>query len=543
MKQTINRFVSFLIVLATVFSCFTFLALPVSATGWSLQVATPLEEGKDNYAYALADYDKDGIDDLFCFKLRNAASKTMEVHILSGSSSFSTFILHTDTILGEPGNTFKFVVCDVNADGFIDVIALKVRGTESSKTEIHILNGADGYKSWLLQKAIPLNEALDNCSFSFANIDNGNVPDLYITKFNNTGSGNVEVHVLSGESNYSEFVLRTSVPLGQTDSSKFRFGIGHFNGHADSIPDLYSLKVSDCDSGRLEIHALNGHNSFQTFLSHQSTILVADNKNFEYLLGTYKGSPALYCIKKANASSHRTEVHVMTIDGAQLPSQNTIQLGQYSTYTGVDYTKLTSDKNRIAALDKAKAMVTVRWTAPCDFVTWCSSTGSYNKVIATDGTESTKYIKGKTYVGIPYSMNNHSYDEQKWLKALPNITTQSMAATYYSHNNKGTALGVDCSYFVYTCFKNTSIANNLKYQTTKSMLNSDDYTELKSYSELQPADLLLKNGHVMLFVGKTGNGKYAVFEATAEGSKCRYYEFSYSEITRYKPYRFNGFDN
>ena len=315
-----TKIMAMLLALATLISTIPF---SVSAAGWSLQVATSLEEGKDNYAYALSDYDRDGIEDLFCFKLRNAASKTLEVHILSGSSNFSTFILHTATILGEPGNAFKLIVHDVNSDGFSDVIALKVRGCESSKTEIHILNGADGYKSWLLQKAIPLNEALDNCSFSFANIDNGNVPDLYITKFNNTGSGNVEVHVLSGESNYSEFVLRTSIPLGQTDSSKFRFGVGHFNGAADSINDLYCLKVSDVDSGRLEVHVLNGHNSFQTFLSHQATILAADNKNFEYLLGTYKGSPALYCIKKQVTSSNRTEVHVFTIDGAQLPSQKT----------------------------------------------------------------------------------------------------------------------------------------------------------------------------------------------------------------------------
>ena len=229
-------------------------------------------------------------------------------------------------------------------------------------------------------------------------------------------------------------------------------------------------------------------------------------------------------------------------------SQTTLSNALYksnvdASYTGVDYTKLTSDRNRIAALDKARAMVTVRWTAPCDFVTWCSSKGSYNQVVATDGTVSTTYIKGKTYIGVPYSMKNHSYDEQKWLEKLSDITTKSMAAAYYAHGNKGTALGIDCSYFVYACFKNTDIADYLQYQTTRSMLNSDDYARLESYDELKPADLLLKNGHVMLFVGKTANGKYAVFEATAEGSKCRYYEMSYSEIAQYKPYRFKGFDH
>ena len=58
--------------------------------------------------------------------------------------------------------------------------------------------------------------------------------------------------------------------------------------------------------------------------------------------------------------------------------------------------------------------------------------------------------------------------------------------------------------------------------------------------ELEPADVLLKNGHVMLFVGKTENGLYAVFEATAVGSKCRYYEYTYDEICQYQPYRMKG---
>ena len=49
-------------------------------------------------------------------------------------------------------------------------------------------------------------------------------------------------------------------------------------------------------------------------------------------------------------------------------------------------------------------MATVLWTALCSFPTWKSSGGAYNSVTATDGTTSQKFLAGKTYQGIPYSM-------------------------------------------------------------------------------------------------------------------------------------------
>ena len=213
----------------------------------------------------------------------------------------------------------------------------------------------------------------------------------------------------------------------------------------------------------------------------------------------------------------------------------------YSAYTGMDYTKLTTDENRLAALDKAKAMATVLWVAPFDFVTWCSSKGSYYTVTAEIGTKSTKFLKGKIYAGVPYSMINHSYDDLEWLDAQTYIKEENMSAhSYYSHKIPGTAIGTDCSYFVYICYKAMSIAYALPYQTTSNMLIGTHYQRLSDLEELEPADVLLKNGHVMLFVGKTENGLYAVFEATAVGSKCRYYEYTYDEICQYQPYRMKG---
>ena len=59
---------------------------------------------------------------------------------------------------------------------------------------------------------------------------------------------------------------------------------------------------------------------------------------------------------------------------------------------------------------------------------------------------------------------------------------------------------------------------------------------------MKPGDIFLKSGHVMMYVGKSGN-KYAVFEANASAFKCSYHLYSYSTISNYKYYRFKGFND
>lgn len=81
----------------------------------------------------------------------------------------------------------------------------------------------------------------------------------------------------------------------------------------------------------------------------------------------------------------------------------------------------------------------------------------------------------------------------------------------------------------------------LKYQTTSRMLNSYDYT-IKLMSNLKPGDIALKNGHVMLYVGRSGNN-YAFFEANADYSRCVYTTYTARSLDNsgYKFYKFRGF--
>jgi len=207
----------------------------------------------------------------------------------------------------------------------------------------------------------------------------------------------------------------------------------------------------------------------------------------------------------------------------------------YAAYTGINYRKQTGDSRRIAALDKARRMATVKWKCAVTFPAWFNSEGYYSKVTATDGTVSTKFLKGKTYVGIPFSMVNHSYDDTAWANFVKSgYSLNRISAPYYSYTFKTTSKGSDCSYFVYLCMR--AGGANVTYQTTYMMYDGRYYRKI-SKSSLKPGDILLTQDHVRLYAGRAGS-KYAVFEAAGEGSKTRYKLFTKSQLSHYSAYRY-----
>lgn len=207
----------------------------------------------------------------------------------------------------------------------------------------------------------------------------------------------------------------------------------------------------------------------------------------------------------------------------------------YANYTGVNYKQQTSDSRRIKALNKAKQMCTIKWKCGLTFPAWFNSEGYYSTVKATDGTVSAEFLKGKIYVGIPFSMVNHSYDNTAWGNFVKKgFSWSQIASSYYSTKYKTTAKGSDCSYFVYLCMR--AAGANVTYQTTYMMYNGQYYKKI-SKAALKPGDILLSYEHVRLYAGRVGN-RYAVFESTAEGSKTRYKLFSKSELNNYAAYRY-----
>lgn len=120
-----------------------------------------------------------------------------------------TFTLHTSTALHRTDDNFEFLVGDYNHNGRPDVYCIKKNGTGSGKTEVHILNGENNYQNFLLQTPTALHETDGNWQFCLGDYSHDGCLDLYCIAKRNTGSHSTEVHILSGKSNFSEFILHT----------------------------------------------------------------------------------------------------------------------------------------------------------------------------------------------------------------------------------------------------------------------------------------------------------------------------------------------
>jgi hypothetical protein len=72
---------------------------------------------------------------IIAIKKNQTGTKSTEVHIISGATG--QFILNVGTILHETGDNFEFEVADWNRDGYQDIIAIAKNQTGTKSTEVH----------------------------------------------------------------------------------------------------------------------------------------------------------------------------------------------------------------------------------------------------------------------------------------------------------------------------------------------------------------------------------------------------------------------
>ncbi|MGI8560348.1 MAG: hypothetical protein ACR2J7_02695, partial [Luteimonas sp.] len=85
------------------------------------------------------------------------ASGTTEIHVLDGASGYGRFLWNTATALRQTGtdNGWEFRMRDWNGDGILDAFAIKKNGA-GGLTEVHVLNGADSFRTFLVHIATAL---------------------------------------------------------------------------------------------------------------------------------------------------------------------------------------------------------------------------------------------------------------------------------------------------------------------------------------------------------------------------------------------------
>lgn len=244
---------------------------------FSAQIATALlQTGSDlTWRFQIADFNRDGVDDLYAIYKAGASGRT-EVHVLNGATSFQTFLLHAASALGvtSGGDRWMFKVGNYDGDGIPDLFAIDRTGA-SGRTDVHVLTGASSYTQFAANIRTALGATGTDSSWDFAmgDLDRDGRSDLFAIAKLGQGSGRTEVHVLSGASIYQSFILHRATPLGTTGSDgAWTFKVGEADG--DGYPDLYSIGRMG-QSGRTEVHILSGSSSYTTFSGQFATALGA----------------------------------------------------------------------------------------------------------------------------------------------------------------------------------------------------------------------------------------------------------------------------
>ena len=251
---------------------------------WYAQTGTPLQKtGTDrSWEFELGDYNGDGIQDVWGIAKNATGSGKTEVHILDGASGYQSFALHQATALHETGTdrSWEFELGDWNNDGKLDLWGVARTGTGSGKVEVHILNGANGFQSFLLQVGTYMgqNGGGTRWDYELGHYDTDNKLDLYCIDKSEGSTNRPKVHVLSGSSNFGSRILHKTLAIPAANgTSRWNYEAGDYNN--DGIVDLYAIERSGSATGKTTLHVLDGIFDFQGFLLRTPTVLGGTGTN------------------------------------------------------------------------------------------------------------------------------------------------------------------------------------------------------------------------------------------------------------------------
>lgn len=258
-------------------------------------------------AWLLADYDRDGVPDLVLIKTANTAGNRVEVHIASGASHYQTRIFESTTVFTNE-NDGVWTMADYDRDGRPDLVLIKTSNTSTGHVEVHAASAASNYQTRICDTISSFACESDGV-WTMADFDKDGRPDLVFIKTANTPSGHVEVHIVSGASNFQTRICdAVSAFPCENDGT---WVMADYDG--DGIADLCLIKTSNTTIGHVELHVASGASSYQSFICQEITKF-SNETDGVWTLSNYahKGVIDLSLIKTANTPNGHVEVHIAT---------------------------------------------------------------------------------------------------------------------------------------------------------------------------------------------------------------------------------------
>jgi hypothetical protein len=249
-------------------------------------------------------------EDLYGVLLSGSSGK-VEVHGQSLSSSYANRLIDAATALSSADpSQWRFALGSYSGDSGPDLIAVRTAGTASGRVEVHVVSWASSYHQTILDAVTPLSTFTPDDAWQVSTGGPGG-GDLYFLALRGTGSGEVEVHVLSASSQYSQWSLHAATTLGASfPSASNRFLIARGSG------DLYLVAHGSTGSGRTEVHALSASSGYQAFTIHAVTPLGAtSDASATWVLGTGP-SPNVLFVPLTGTGTGRVEVHRLSAASA-----------------------------------------------------------------------------------------------------------------------------------------------------------------------------------------------------------------------------------
>jgi hypothetical protein len=270
----------------------------------------PAPPKTSNWAFLTRDYNLDQATDVVAIKKSGTGSGSTEVHIMDRATNYQSWLLQTGTVLHETDDTWDFLKGDHNRDGATDILSIKKSGTGSGRTEVHIMDAANNYQSWLIQTPTALHETGDDWDFVTGDYNGDGVTDIFGIKQSGTGSGRTEIHVLDGASNYQNWLLQTGTALHETGDD-WDFLVGDYN--SDGATDIFGIKQSETGSAKTEIHVLDGASNYQNWLMQTPTALHETDDSWGFLLDDYtlNNPTGIISLKERETGSGTTEAHIL----------------------------------------------------------------------------------------------------------------------------------------------------------------------------------------------------------------------------------------